>query len=126
MVCFSMYFWSLSVVLEGLRVGGIFMRGPVFSFLRRRGVGRNFRHFFLSSHHVPIMFPMCSHEILKFSQNAPNSTFVLSHMVCPKFNSHVYKLKRWALGRTHLFLFLQMAVQIGASIGECPIFQKLC
>jgi hypothetical protein len=25
--------------------------------------------------------------------------------VCPKFNSHVYKLKRWALSGMHLFLF---------------------
>jgi len=26
-------------------------------------------------------------------------------MVCPKFNSHVYKLKRWALGSTFYFIF---------------------
>jgi hypothetical protein len=31
------------------------------------------------------LFPMCSHEII---QNVPKSTSVLSHMVCPKFNSH--------------------------------------
>jgi hypothetical protein len=29
-------------------------------------------------------------------QDLPNSTSDLSHMVCPKFNSHAYKLKRWA------------------------------
>ncbi len=28
------------------------------------------------------------------SQFVPNSTSILSHMVCPKFNSHVYKLKK--------------------------------
>ncbi len=28
-------------------------------------------------------------------QDVPHSTWVLSHMLCPKFNSHVYKLKRY-------------------------------
>jgi hypothetical protein len=31
-------------------------------------------------------------------QDIPNSASDLSHMVCPKFNSHVYKLKRLAKG----------------------------
>ncbi len=47
-------------------------------------------------------FP-CSHEVSKVfpdhSQFVPNSTWVLS----PKFNSPVYKLKRWK--GAHLFLF---------------------
>jgi hypothetical protein len=47
---------------------------------------------------VPIMFPMCSHEVPQFPklfpQNVPSSTSALSHMVCPKFNPHVYKLKK--------------------------------
>ncbi len=30
-------------------------------------------------------------------QNVPNSTLDLSHMICPTFNSHVHKLKRWIL-----------------------------
>jgi len=35
------------------------------------------------------------HQVLKVvPQDIPNSTLDLSHMVCPKFNSHVYKLKR--------------------------------
>ncbi len=47
----------------------------------------------------PPLFPMCSLEEHSPSsqvvpQDIPNSTLDLSHMVCPKFNSHVYKLKR--------------------------------
>jgi hypothetical protein len=34
-----------------------------------------------------------------------NSTSVLSHMVCPKFKSHVYKPQRWALLGEHLLYF---------------------
>jgi len=37
------------------------------------------------------MFPTCSHEV---PQNIPNSTLVLSHMICPKFNSQLYKMKK--------------------------------
>jgi hypothetical protein len=55
------------------------------------------------------------------SQNVPqdvlNNISNLSHMLCPKFNSHVYKLKRWAIEE-------RAWVQIGAPIGGCPMFQK--
>jgi hypothetical protein len=37
-----------------------------------------------------------------FSQDVSYSTSILSHMVCGKFNSHVYKLKRWVLNE-HIF-----------------------
>jgi hypothetical protein len=49
-------------------------------------------------------------------QDVPNSTWVLSHMVCPKFNSPIYKLKRWNPG-VHICFYLQVAVWRGASIG---------
>jgi hypothetical protein len=42
---------------------------------------------------------MCSQEV---PQKVPNSTLVLSHMICPKFNSHLYKLKRCRLGSTYV------------------------
>jgi hypothetical protein len=41
------------------------------------------------------MFPICSQRV---PQDIPNSTSDFSHMVRPKFNSDVYKLKRWAIG----------------------------
>ncbi len=44
----------------------------------------------------PIMFPWGSSSSQVVSWVIPNSTLDLSHMVCPKFNSHVYKLKRSA------------------------------
>jgi hypothetical protein len=67
---------------------------------------------------VPNMFSFCSLEV-------PNSTLILSHRVCPKFNSHVYKLKRYiGCWEMHLFLFSNWEVQRGASIGECAQCSK--
>jgi len=54
---------------------------------------------------VLIMFPWGSSSSWLVLENIPNSTSFLSHMVCPKFNSHVYKLRRYAIGGIHLFLF---------------------
>jgi hypothetical protein len=73
-------------------------------------------------------FPMCSqHFLIKFSkgsqsvpkwvpQDVPNSTSILSHTVCPEFNSHVYKLKMYAEGE-HICFYFATGVQRGASIG---------
>jgi hypothetical protein len=76
------------------------------------------------------VFPMCSHHVPWSSsssqvvpQNFPNCTSVLSHMVCPKFNPHVCKLKRGSI-EEHFCFYLQLKVERGASIGECPMFQK--
>jgi len=44
-------------------------------------------------------------------------------MVCPRFNSHVYKLKRWVI-MSEFVSILQLAVQRGAFIGECTMFQR--
>jgi hypothetical protein len=46
--------------------------------------------FLTCSHHIPLRF-LRSEVVL---EDIPNRTSILSHMVCPKFNSHVYKLKR--------------------------------
>ncbi len=44
---------------------------------------------------VPYLFPSGSQSVLKcIPKDVPNSTWVLFHMVCPNFNSLVYKLKR--------------------------------
>ncbi len=40
------------------------------------------------------------------SQVVPNSTSVLSHMVYPKFNSHIYELKWWAIGEHNCSYFV--------------------
>ncbi len=64
---------------------------------------------------VPIMFPMCSHEVPQVvPQVVPNS------LVCPKFNSHVNKLKKVA---HFYFYFCNWVVQRGASIWDCLMFQ---
>jgi hypothetical protein len=83
--------------------------GPCFFFLFRVGWGEVGGVIFCFSS----LFPMCAQHVLKrfpnfqcVPQDVPNSTSVLLHMVCPKFNSHVYnKLKRYSIGKYICFYF---------------------
>jgi len=85
-----------------------------------------FNFFFAScSHKVIIKFPKDSPSCQVVPQSVPNITSVWSLMVCPKFNSHVYKLKRWGSlkGGDHrekntFVSILQLGVHGGASIGS--------
>jgi hypothetical protein len=80
------------------------MRGAVFFFLGRKGGGW-FSALLFCSYDVPYVFPKGSPSC---SQNVPNSISLLSHMVNPKFNSHVYKLKKVHYVEhigAHLFLY---------------------
>ncbi len=78
---------------------------------------------------VPIMFPMCSCKVPQgFPSCSPQTSPIAPHffpkwLVCPNLISHVYKLKRWALGNTFVSTF-QLAVKRGISIGECPMLKK--
>ncbi len=51
-----------------------------------------------SPHQVPKRFSNSQSVPRWVPQDVPNSTWVLSYVVCPKFNSPVYKLKRWMPG----------------------------
>jgi len=62
---------------------------------------------------VPNVFLPCSHKV---PQVVPNNISILSHMVCPKFNSPKYKPKR-----EHICFYFATGVQRSASIGECPM-----
>jgi hypothetical protein len=90
-------FWKEKLHVTNVKVQHALMNGPFF-FLGGRGKGG----FFLSFSLVPIVFPSCSHQALKgfpssqsvpecVPQDVPNRTWVL---IGPKFNSHIYKLKR--------------------------------
>jgi hypothetical protein len=57
------------------------------------------------------------------SQDVPNNTLDLSHTICLKFNSHVYKLKRWGIGE-HICFHFAAGIQRDAFTVECPMFQK--
>jgi hypothetical protein len=81
-------------------------------------------------------------------QDIPNNTSILSHMVCPKFNSQVYQLKKWAkeehvcfylvcpkfnsqlhklkkwANGEHICFYFVIMIQRGVFIGEGPMFQK--
>jgi len=104
------------------------MRCPIFFFLRR-GEGFFFC-FFPCSHLVPYVFPLRSQSgSLNFQvvlQKVPNSSSLLSHIVCPKFNSHVYKQKSWAIASTFDSI-LPLEVKRDASIGRhAQMFPKIC
>jgi hypothetical protein len=58
----------------------------------------------MCSHHIPFI----SSQIVP--QDITNSTSVLSYKVCPKFNSHVYKLKSYVVGE-HICSYFVTGVQ---------------
>jgi len=68
------------------------------------------------------VFSSCSHGV---PQVVPNSTIILSHMVCPKFNSYVYKVKRWAYRGTHFFLFWDWGSKEVLLWGSAQCFEKI-
>jgi hypothetical protein len=53
-------------------------------------------------------------------QDVPNFTSDLSLMVCPKFNNHVNKVKRWAMGEHYCFYFATKEVLL---FGSAQMFQ---
>jgi len=55
---------------------------------------------------VPMGFSKSSSIFQVVPQDVPNSTSVLSLMVCRKFNSHAYRLKRWAI-REHICFYFE-------------------
>ncbi len=67
------------------------------------------------------LFPSYSHRFLQvpklFPQDIPNNTSVLPHIICPKFKSHVYELKRCTIVK-HSCFYLRLGVQRGASVRE--------
>jgi len=69
----------------------------MIQFLSFKGAGRGRGGFdFLHrSECVVIMSPNSQSVAICIPQDVPHSTWVLLHMLCPKFNSHVYKLKRY-------------------------------
>jgi hypothetical protein len=69
------------------------------------------------------VFPWASPSSQVVPQDIPNNTSILSHMVCPKFYSQVYKLKKWAKGE-HICFYFVIKIQRGVFIGEGPMFQK--
>jgi hypothetical protein len=89
------------------------MNCTVFFLFEEWVGGEGFFVFFSYSQTVPKYIP----------NDVPNgNTSVLSHMVCPKFNSHVYKLQRWNPGGSTFVSILRS--KRGVSIGTCPMFQR--
>jgi len=89
------------------------MRGPVFFLLG--GAAQWEGNLFPCSQCVLIMSSQGSQVLL---QDLPNSISDLSHLVCPKFNSHVYKWEKVSIRGVPLFLFCDLWCP------KCPKFQK--
>jgi hypothetical protein len=98
--------------------GPNFMNGPIFLFLTG-WVEMEFFVFSPYSQNVPIKFSSSQSVPKCVLQDVPNSTWILSHMVCPKYNSHVYYLNRWYIRKDTCFHFA-IGVQRGASIWGMP------
>jgi hypothetical protein len=64
--------------------------------------------FFLGFSLVPNVFPSCSHGIPKMFPIAPH---IYPIRFCPKFNSHVCKVKRWAIWASTFVSILQLEVK---------------
>jgi hypothetical protein len=74
------------------------------------------------------MFSWSSHGVPQgpklFLGTFPIAFHFYPHTVCPKFNSHVYKLKRQAIGEHNYFYFVTRGWKRCFYWGECPMFQK--
>jgi len=94
------FHWSIiRLSVHSWKAAGSIWRGEVGG-----GIFCIFFLFSMRSHHVPMWFLKGSHNSQSFSPRHFNSMSILLHMVCPKLNSHVYKLKRWAI-REHVCLY---------------------
>jgi hypothetical protein len=83
------------------------MRSPVFFLWGRLGEFRERDFcFFSCSQCVPMGFSKVFLNSQVVPQDVPNSTWVSSPIICPKFNSHVHKLERLAI--KHLFVFCDL------------------
>ncbi len=97
----------------------------VFFLFGREGWQRLFFVFSLVPKCVLILFPWGSSYSKVVPQEFPYSTSALSHMVSPKSNSHVYKLKKVGHGRAYLILFCNFGSKEVLLLGEeYPMFQK--
>ncbi len=94
-------FWKQNCMQPMGRLSHTLTMGPVFSFSGWGGVGWGefFFVFLPCSQCVPNMFSKCSQVFNVFPNMFPIAPQFLLHMVCPKFNSHVYKLKRYTIGK---------------------------
>jgi len=91
-------FWKEKFHAANGKAQHAIMNDPVFFFLKRggggvEGVDKDFWVFSPCFQCVPVMFPSSSQNVPRcIPQDVPNNTWVLSHLVCPKFNSPVYEL----------------------------------
>jgi hypothetical protein len=76
----------------------------------------------MCSHDVPMVFLPAYQKVPNVvPQNVHNSMSDVSHMVCPKFNSHVYELKK---GRTQGSTFVSI-LQLVLPLGGVPKCSKI-
>jgi len=69
----------------------------------------------MCSHDVPMVFLLAYQRVPQVvPQNVHNSSMSdVSHMVCPKFNSHVYELGKRSDIREHICFYFATGASIG-------------
>jgi len=92
----------------------------IFFLLGWGGVGLDRKREFFFVHCSQCVLIMFSWGFQNVPQDVPNFTSDLSLMVCPKFNNHVNKVKRWAIGEHYCFYFATKEVLL---FGSAQMFQ---
>ncbi len=94
-----------------------------YFFLFEEGGKDCFRLFLMCSHDVPMMFLPAYQKVPHVvPQHVHNSMSDVSHMVCPKFNSHVYELKKGRTQGEHICFYFATGASIG---GSAQMFQNI-
>jgi len=94
-----------------------------FSFGEGGGRGKG-SFVFLCAQCVPISSSQRVNQVPKlFLKTFPIAPQIYPIWFAQKFNSHLYKLKRYALVK-YICLYFATGIHRCASIGECPMFQK--
>jgi hypothetical protein len=92
----------------------------IFFLLGWGGVGLDRKREFFFVHCSQCVLIMFSWGFQNVPQDVPNFTSDLSLMVCPKFNNHVNKLKRWAMEVHYCFSWKDMTFYFV----KCSIFPQ--
>jgi hypothetical protein len=107
----------------------IFLRGWIFATLWHKKVPMLLRQkkgsfVFFFSPFVLNVFPLCSNEVPEVPKTFPIAPLIYPIWFAQKFNSHACKLKSWAIGEGHLFLFCNWGLKRCFYWGNCPMCPK--
>jgi hypothetical protein len=115
------------IFIQPMRRLDMHFGGPIIFFVFWVWWGKGF---FCCPQCIPIEFPSSSHSLPftpfpspKKAQCVPNSTTLLSYMLCPKLNLHIYIYKQWrqVKGKKRHASILGSGQCLKRNIGDGPI-----